>query len=150
MRFSGRKLEPDRQAVSIDHRMYLAGQATSGPAHGLPSVAGDASGVFTDNAQAKCSAAKATKATKQAVRSNSGISFRSPRTSPKDKTSHCMEISSISRCAIIIFSMDFVNDKALAAHLFVWLRWNRSDQVQTNERNKRVNERIVWGLLFGP
>jgi hypothetical protein len=46
MRFSGRKREPDRQAVSIDHRMYLAGQAASRPAYGLPSVAGDASGVL--------------------------------------------------------------------------------------------------------
>jgi hypothetical protein len=46
MRFSGRKREPDRQAVSIDHRMYLAGQAASRPAHGLPPVAGDASGVL--------------------------------------------------------------------------------------------------------
>src|SRR5215471_12339386 len=41
MRFARCEREPDRQAAAIDQRMYLAGQPTSRPAHGLSLVAGD-------------------------------------------------------------------------------------------------------------
>src|SRR6516162_4288490 len=46
MRFARCERDPHRQAAAIDHRMYLAGQTASRPAHGLTPVAGDASGVL--------------------------------------------------------------------------------------------------------
>jgi hypothetical protein len=42
VRFASRQAKPNWQAIGIDHCMYLAGQAASGPAHGLPSVSSDA------------------------------------------------------------------------------------------------------------
>src|SRR5262249_5220049 len=40
--------DPHRQAISVDYHMYLAGKAATRPAHGLPTVAGDASGVLVN------------------------------------------------------------------------------------------------------
>jgi hypothetical protein len=46
VRFTSREREPDRQTAAVNHYMYLAGETSSRPAHGLSFVAGDASGVL--------------------------------------------------------------------------------------------------------